>query len=70
MDKEKIINILLILVILGAVFGGRYYYLQSTKANSSIENVHKKIEQIYEDISELDFIPFNSALKRVVWKGN
>ena len=55
MDKEKIINILLILVILGAAFGGRYYYLQSTKANSSIENVQKKVEQIYEDISELEF---------------
>ena len=55
MDKEKIINIFLIVVILGAVFGGRYYYLQSTKANSSIENVQKKVEQIYEDISELEF---------------
>ena len=55
MDKEKIINFFLIVVILSAAFGGRYYYLQSTKADSSIENVQKKVGQIYDDISELEF---------------
>ncbi len=53
MDKDKWINIALGVVILAAIFSGRYYYSQSTETKSSIENVQKKIDQIHKNISDL-----------------
>lgn len=50
---NKYINIGLVVVIIAAIIGGRYYYSVKSNTEASIENVQRKIDETRKKISDI-----------------